>query len=97
MPTAPPRFARLIAAVAAAASLTTSGCRGQSAGVWTNLAADWNRYRACTLRIENRDHLPTRTDHIRHMRWTHGEPPVLPHCDERFLHDPKHSRIKREL
>ena len=62
------------------------------AGTLTDVHLDYNRYRACTLRIERRDHLPAHTDHIRWFRWQHGADPGLPPCEEAMLRGPQHYR-----
>lgn len=72
--------------------VASSGCRYIKNGTMTDLRLDWNRYRAPTLRFERRDHLPARTDHVRFMRWQHGEAPGYPpHVEESML-GPEHKR-----
>ena len=73
-----------------------AGCRTRAGGVLTDVRLDWNRYRRPTLRVERRSHLPSRTDHIRFMRWQHGEPPILPPVDEAMLRGPQHRRVGLE-
>ena len=91
-----PRRSPSAAVLPVLAACLLVGCRVRSAGVLTDLTTDYNRYRACTVRVERRSHLPSRTDHIRQMRWQHGEPPVLPACEERALRGPEHHRVGLE-
>lgn len=74
-------------------AVTLPGCRYLRNGTLTDLRLDYNRYRACTLRFERRDHLPARTDHVRYMRWQHGAEPALPPCVEQQLLPPQSKRL----
>lgn len=79
-----------------ALAMLASGCRMVGAGTMKDVRLDWNRYRACTVRFERRDHLPSRTDHIRWFRWLHHESPQLPPCEEEMLRGPDWARTGME-
>ena len=87
----PSRIHRCVVIALVAGSL--SGCRYLRNGTLTDVRLDYNRYRACTLRFERRDHLPARTDHVRYMRWQHGAEPALPPCTEQSMLPPQSKRL----
>ena len=63
-----------------------SGCLVKAAwkagGVLRRVRVDYNSYRAAAVTLSSYDHLPSRTNDVRHFRWLHGEDPVLPYPGE---------------
>ena len=76
-----------------AVCLAASGCLGGKTyiadGSLFRVRWDKNMWNASALTIERFDHKPSSTPHIRHYRWLHGEPPVLPYPGEECAKPPE--------